>query len=155
VLGDERRNALWGLQPRQVSDKISTAMRTYLPKNLMGVDASSFISSHSFRKFGASAAVSIEIGWYTIMRWGLWASLTSPMAYVAKNYAVDPLFFAFFDFIMPPRQSTIVLSPEQILQALPHGMSLPVYDVGDPDDGLETLEDTQAVPCLGHLAALE
>ena len=147
--------ALWGFQPRHVSDKISTAMRTYLPKDLMGVDASSFISSHSFRKFGASAAASIEIGWYTIMRWGLWASITSPMAYVAKNYAVDPLFFVFFDFIMPPSHSTIVLSPEQILQALPQRMSLPVYDAGDPDDGLETLEDTQAVPCLGHLASLE
>jgi hypothetical protein len=44
--------ALWGLQSHHVSDKISTAMRTYLPKDLMGVDASSFISSHSFRKFG-------------------------------------------------------------------------------------------------------
>jgi hypothetical protein len=77
------------------------------------------------------------------------------MAYVDKNYSVDRLFFAFFDFIIPPRHSTIVLSPEQILQALPQRMSLPVYDAGDPDDGLETLEDTQAVPCLGHLASLE
>ena len=146
--------ALWGFEPRQVSDKISTAMRTYLPKDLMGVDASSFISSHSFRKFGASAAAAIEIGWYTIMRWGLWASMTSPMTYVAKHYAVDPLFYVFFDFIMPPSHSTIVLSQEQILQALPQRMSLPVYDSGDPDDGLEALEDAQDVPGLGHLASL-
>ena len=76
------------------------------------------------------------------------------MAYVAKHYAVYPLFYVFFDFIMPPSHSTIVLSHEQILHALPQRMSLPVYDSGDPDDGLETLEDVQDAPGLGHLASL-
>ena len=81
--------------------------------------------------------------------------MASPMTYVATNYVVDPLFYVFFDFIMPPSCSTTILSHEQILQALPQRMSLPVYDSRDPDDGLEALEDVQAVPCLGHLASLE
>jgi hypothetical protein len=77
---------LWGDDPKRVSDIITRKMKEILNRRDMGVALGTFISSHSWRKCGASAAARLQIDWHTIMCWGMWISHASAEKYVDHKY---------------------------------------------------------------------
>ena len=100
--------ALWGSTPSKVSDKISIAMETHLIKPCAtgctqpsGIPPESFISSHSWRKAGASAIATFA-DFLKLRRWGMWKSITAPILYIDDRYSVDPMMTALFDWIDQP-----------------------------------------------------
>ena len=58
---------LWGSTPRRVADIVSKKMSVMLPKSNMGVHKTAYISSHFWRKMGASAGALLDIGWQNVM----------------------------------------------------------------------------------------
>ena len=134
---------LWGTQPRRVADVISKQMHIMLPKASVGVHAESYISSHSWRKMGASAGAVLSIGWQCVMVWGCWLSHTSPQLYVDKRFQVDPIFWFFYDFLLPPATGRPQLAsgshadrfPQSMQQQAPDETSL-YSEADDGDDGV-------------------
>ena len=94
---------LWGDDPKRVADVISKKMKELLHRGDTGVPLGTFISSHSWRKAGASAAARLQIDWHTIMCWGMWVSHASAEKYVDPRYLFDRVLADIFDFLMNVR----------------------------------------------------
>ena len=59
-----------------------------------------FIASHSWRKFGASAVfVAPGSDWGRIMLWGMWAAVSSAQRYVNHLFEHHPFAVAFYDWM--------------------------------------------------------
>jgi len=91
---------LWGDDPKRVADVISKKMKELLNRSDSGVPLGTFISSHSWRKAGASAAARLKIDWHTIMCWGMWKSHNSAEKYIDPTYMFDRVLASIFDFLM-------------------------------------------------------
>jgi hypothetical protein len=91
---------LWGDDPKRVSDVVTRKMKELLNCRDMGVALGTFISSHSWRKCGASAAARLQIDWHTVMCWGMWVSHASAEKYVDHKYMWDRILASLFDFLM-------------------------------------------------------
>ena len=90
---------LWGDQPGQVSDKISRAMDELLDYDELFIPEGSFVSSHSWRKTGASAFAACRGDWQLLMRWGMWKAIASAQSYVNLDYQPDPVFPMLFPWL--------------------------------------------------------
>jgi hypothetical protein len=76
-------------KPSEAADKVSKAMRVILPpEEIPDVAAGTFISSHSWRKTGASALATF-CSLFKVKSWGMWASTSSCEKYVDDTYQ-DP-----------------------------------------------------------------
>jgi hypothetical protein len=93
---------LWGSTPGRVADIVSKKMSVMLPKSNMGVHETAYISSHSWRKMGASAGALLDIGWQNVMAQGCWKSQSSAQLYVDGRFQMDPILWAFYDFLVRP-----------------------------------------------------
>jgi hypothetical protein len=93
---------LWGDDPTQASARITEAMETYLGEDIQAVlPEHCFCSSHSFRKAGASTLQHMRVSEFTIKRWGLWKTLTSPERYCDQTYNASPFTMALMDHLLP------------------------------------------------------
>jgi len=103
------RAGFLGRSPGMASDEITKKMDgllvTGLAESFMMGDGS-HISSHSWRKAGASALAAIGASWQAIKLWGMWASTTSAERYVDNRYTVGPAARLLFDWILEYGQHT-------------------------------------------------
>jgi hypothetical protein len=108
---------LLGEKPCEAANLISAAMERLIigldadhPVTVQdgGVDVvvasflppTTFIASHSWRKFGASAVfVAPGSDWGRIMRWGMWAAVSSAQRYVNHIFEHQPFAVAFYDWM--------------------------------------------------------
>jgi hypothetical protein len=90
---------LWGDQPGNVSDKITCAMDELLDYDDLFIPEGSFVSSHSWRKTGASAFAACRGDWLLLMRWGMWKAIASAQAYVNLEYQPDPVIPLIFPWL--------------------------------------------------------
>ena len=91
---------LWGDDPKRAADVISQKMKEILHRGDCGIPLGTFISSHSWRKAGASAAACLRIDWHTIMCWGMWKTHISAEKYIDPTYLFDRVLASIFDFLM-------------------------------------------------------
>ena len=93
--------ALLGTKPSKASDKITTAMRELLPLDeIPDVVQGTFISSHSWRKTGASALAGY-LSLFAVNRWGMWKSTASCERYVGDFDDPDQFMREIFDWVDP------------------------------------------------------
>jgi hypothetical protein len=88
-------------KPSEAADKVSKAMRVILPpEETPDIADGTFISSHSWRKTGASA-LAIFCSLFKVKSWGMWASTSSCEKYVDETYQ-DPDGFmqSLFDWVV-------------------------------------------------------
>jgi hypothetical protein len=128
--------ALWGSTPRRVADIVSKKMNAMLPKSNMGVHETAYISSHSWRKMGASAGALLDIGWQNVMVWGCWKSQSSAQLYVDGRFQMDPILWAFYDFLVRPALGHLQQAGDAHAARFPQ----PIRQQG-PSDSLYTEED--------------
>ena len=93
---------LWGTEPKRVSDLITDAMNRLLDSNDLFIAPGSFVSSHSWRKTGASAFAALNGDWHVIKRWGHWLSSSSAESYINDKFQTDPIFRLLFEFLLAP-----------------------------------------------------
>jgi hypothetical protein len=91
---------LWGNDPKRAADVVSKKMKGLhvLDRSDSEIQLGAFISSHSWRKAGASAAARLKIDWHTIMCSGIWKSHNSAEKYIDPTYLFDRVLASFFDF---------------------------------------------------------
>ena len=63
------------------------------------VPEGSFISSHSWRKTGASAFAACRGDWHILMRWGMWRAMASAESYVNQAFVPDAIFLGIFPWL--------------------------------------------------------
>ena len=98
--------ALWGEDPKRVSDLVTNAMNRLLDSNALFIAPGSFVSSHSWRKTGASAFAALNGDWHVIKRWGHWLPSNSAESYINDRYQNDPIFRLLFAFLLAPRSES-------------------------------------------------
>ena len=93
-----------------VSDKISKAMDDLLDYDQLFIPDGSFISSHSWRRTGASAFAALGGDWHLLMRWGMWRAIASAQAYVNLDFQPDPIVVQIFPwlFSLSGRQEVVI-----------------------------------------------
>ena len=108
---------LFGDNPTQVSRMISQKMTellgdaigTALPENC-------FCSSHSFRKAGASTLAAMQLNLFTIKKWGMWKTVTSPERYVDPEYSASQFVIQMMDHLTPYMGSGQTHEPEPVIE---------------------------------------
>jgi hypothetical protein len=91
---------LFGKKPQEVAAKITAAMDEYLGSEIRErIPEHTFCSSHSMRKAGASALNAMNVSMFTLRRWGLWKTYTSPEKYCDQTYTVDDATRQLFDHL--------------------------------------------------------
>eukprot|EP01050_Picozoa_sp_SAG11_P030308 SAG11_NODE_8911_length_963_cov_3.038194_1_plen_277_part_01 len=90
---------IWGNAPTTVSDRITQAMAAYLDAKQLFMPEGSFISSHSWRKTGASAYAASQGDWHLLMRWGMWKAIASAEAYINRDFQHDPIVSEIFSWL--------------------------------------------------------
>jgi hypothetical protein len=103
---DDGRHVLdastWGITSKSASPKINAWMKIYMPNNLTGVGLNSFLSSHSYRRTGASHAwCSCRAHFCRIMSWGGWASISSAERYCVRTLTMSTVWTQLFFFLAP------------------------------------------------------
>jgi hypothetical protein len=99
--------SLIGDKPSQASDLVTKAMAVILPpEETPDIAAGTFISSHSWRKTGASA-LALFCSLFNVRKWGMWKTVSSCERYVDDTFT-DPDGFmkALFDWMSSPDSNT-------------------------------------------------
>ena len=104
-------SSLWGADPKAVSDKISSAMSEILDYGQLFIPDGSFISSHSWRRTGASAFAACRGDWHLLMRWGMWRAIASAQAYVNLDFLPDPVILEIYPWLFSLSGRTDVPEP--------------------------------------------
>ena len=86
--------------PSQASDKITKAMHKILPpEETPDITQGTFISSHSWRKTGASALANF-CSLFQVKRWGMWKSTSSCEKYIDDTFQCpDNFMHELFDWM--------------------------------------------------------
>ena len=92
-------NELWGDKPKQVSDQITKAMDSLLRYDQLFIPQGSFVSSHSWRRTGASGFAAAKGDWHVLTRWGMWKVHASAEAYVNSEFQPDSIFVQLYEFL--------------------------------------------------------
>ena len=93
---------LWGTAPARVSDAISGAMNRLMADDIQStLPTGTFVSSHSFRKAGASILYCMRVSTFAIRVWGGWRTITSPALYCDPAYSLSPQIQQLFDWQLP------------------------------------------------------
>ena len=93
---------LFGDDPSRVSAMISDAMTRLIgPEVRAELPDACFCSSHSFRKAGASTLGAMQVSMYTIKKWGMWKTVTSPERYIDELYNQSPMTQQLMDHMLP------------------------------------------------------
>ena len=92
-------NELWGDKPKQVSDQITKAMDSLLRYDQLFISQGSFVSSHSWRRTGASGFAAAKGDWHVLTRWGMWKVHASAEAYVNSEFQPDSIFVQLYEFL--------------------------------------------------------
>ena len=77
-------------------------MNRLLDSDELFIAPGSFVSSHSWRKTGASAFGALNGDWHVIKRWGHWLSSNSAESYINGKFRNDPIFRLLFEFLLAP-----------------------------------------------------
>ena len=94
--------ALFGDTPARVSKIISDRMQSDFPAGTPGIPSGSHISSHSWRKAGASALAALRVPDQVIKQWGMWRCRTSIDSYVDDEYRATNFLRQIFDWLVDP-----------------------------------------------------
>ena len=122
------RRGFLGNTPSKASDELTKAMDKLLVSGMAEafmMGEGSHISSHSWRKAGASALAAAGATWQAIKLWGMWASTLSAERYIDNKYTVGPDVRLLFDWILAFGQTT---------PAIPASAQYTVSD--EADDGV-------------------
>ena len=95
---------LFGDTPVRVSQVISDRMQSDFPAGTPGIPSGSHISSHSWRKAGASALAALRVPDQVIKQWGMWRCRTSIDTYVDDEYRATGWLRQLFDWLVSPDQ---------------------------------------------------
>ena len=88
--------------PETASSAITGWMRELIPASVSSLPNGEKITSHSFRKAGASAMCSLGLDIRTkIMPWGVWKCIESVENYVVQGYLVTRFSGGMWDWILP------------------------------------------------------
>jgi hypothetical protein len=109
----------WSKAP---STTVTQAMRDLLLPNggAALIPPGSHISSHSWRKAGASSLAKAACSWFVIKTWGMWLSTTSAERYVElRYYDSHPLMRSIFDWLCDPARFSVQFAhlPDAVLRA--------------------------------------
>ena len=118
--------ATWNIRSDNAASMINRWMTLYMPNELTGVAPASFLSSHSYRRTGASQAwCSCRAHWCQIMRWGGWLTIVSAERYCVRSLGISSLWKELFYFLMPDYDEAGQLDAGPNGWYLPEGMDQP------------------------------
>ena len=109
---------LWGTKPQAVSDCVTKAMDEMLDYRQLFIPEGSFISSHSWRRTGASAYAACRGDWHLLKRWGMWRAITSAEAYINLDYAPDPIVMEIFPWLFNLAGQQLVAVPGALYESI-------------------------------------